>query len=149
MNQDADDPGEDLLARPFLAASGGRPVPGLPDGGAWLAEGEDVRPYLMTGGRTGAGQMAVAMETVVIVSDLVRRGRPPGQAFERARILQDCWEPRSVAEVAARLGLPLGVAIVLVADLIENGLLDAAGAQPQQAHDVQFLERLIAGVSVL
>jgi hypothetical protein len=149
VNPDADDSGEDLLARPFLTAAGGRAAFSSPDSGASLAEGDDIRPYLMTGGRTGAGRMAVAMETVVIVSDLMRRGRPPGQTFERARILQDCWEPRSVAEVAARLKLPLGVAIVLVADLIENGLLDAAGAQPQQAHDVQFLERLIAGVSVL
>ena len=103
----------------------------------------------MTGGRTGAGRIPVAMETVVIVSHFVRRGRPARQAFERARILDDCWEPKSVAEVAARQSLPLGVALVLVADLIGDGLLDAADTQPQQSHDVTFLERLIAGVGAL
>jgi hypothetical protein len=112
----------------------------------------DIRPYLMTGGRTvaAAGVPAVAMETVVVLSRLARNGPAARQAFERDRILRECRRPCSVAEVAARLRFPLGVAIVLITDLIADGLLDASAARrEEQAYDVQFLERLIAGVSAL
>lgn len=149
MSEFPEQPPEDLLGRPFLAAAGGVPDPlGALEVGP-EARHSDIRPYLITGGRTGPGRVAVAMETVVVVSELVRRGHPPGQAFERAEILRHCTRPRSVAEVAAHLGEPLGVAIVLVADLIIDGLLDAADADPGQARDVQLLERLIVGVSGL
>jgi hypothetical protein len=144
----------ELLGRPFLDgtlpapqdAAGPPPVPDLPV--------QDVRPYLMTGGRTSAGPgdgtVAVAMETVVVLSWLSRNGPVARQAFERGRILRECRQPHSVAELAARLHLPLGVVIVLTTDLLADGLLDAATARPeQQAHDVTFLERLIAGVSAL
>lgn len=111
---------------------------------------DDIRPYLMTGGRTAAAGPAVAMETVVALSRLARNGPIPRQAFERARILRRCQQPCSVAELAARLDIPLGVATVLVTDLITEGLLDASTARrEQQAHDVEFLKRLIAGVSAL
>jgi hypothetical protein len=113
---------------------------------------DDIRPYLMTGGRTVAAGCvpAVALETVVALSRLARSGPTARQTFERDRILRECQRPCSVAEVAARLHLPLGVAVVLITDLIADGLLDASGARrEEQAHDVQFLERLIAGVSAL
>lgn len=110
----------------------------------------DIRPYLMTGGRTVATGPPVVMETVVVLSRLARNGPVARQAFERAQILRECHRPCSVAEVAARLHLPLGVAVVLVTDLILDGLLDASAARREnQAHDVALLERLIAGVSAL
>lgn len=147
---------EEPLARPFLdgAPRSGHlpPVEPGPRAGysaGYIAGYSDVRPYLMTGGRTGPGELAIAIETVVVASELWRRGRPPGQTFERARILRACSQPRSVAEVAALLEVPLGVAIVLVADLVMGGLLDAAGVLPRQSHDIDFLERLIVGVSAL
>jgi signal recognition particle receptor subunit beta len=55
--------------------------------------------------------------------------------------------PLSVAEVAAHRKLPLGVARVLVADLVADGQLAASFPGVAQAHDVAFIERLIAGVS--
>jgi hypothetical protein len=51
--------------------------------------------------------------------------------------------------VAAWLHLPLQVALVLVSDLVADGLLDASGVATGQSDDVLFLERLIAGVAAL
>jgi hypothetical protein len=154
-------PEPELLGRPFLDAGQGAPTasPGrhtdptdsldaIVDPSGRLRD--DIRPYLMTGGRTAAAGPQVAMETVVALSRLARNGPIPRQAFERARILRRCQQPCSVAELAARLDIPLGVASVLVTDLIAEGLLDASTARrEQQAHDVDFLRRLIAGVSAL
>jgi hypothetical protein len=144
----------ELLSRPFLDRPRPSPYSDAPSSPVSDPSVQNVRPYLMTGGRTGAvsadGTVAVAMETVVVLSWMARNGPVTRQAFERGRILRDCRQPRSVAEIAARLHLPLGVVTVLVIDLLADGLLDAATAQPeQQSHDVDFLERLIAGVSAL
>ncbi len=127
--------------------AGGTPGPAPP--GRTGQPRDDVRPYLMTGGRTRAGGPPIAMETVVVLSTLARRGPVARQAFERARILREARVPRSVAEVAARLQLPLGVATVLITDLLTDGLLEASTVRWEQAHDIELLERLIAGVSAL
>ena len=47
--------------------------------------------------------------------------------FELRRIVELCQRPRSVAEVAVALRVPLGVARVLVADLVTSGLVRAGG----------------------
>jgi hypothetical protein len=69
--------------------------------------------------------------------------------FERAAVFAECDRPRSVAEVAARLRLPLVVALVVAGDLVADGLLEASATTARQADDVAFLERLIHGVSAL
>jgi hypothetical protein len=120
-----------------------------PAGSELQQGGSEVRPYLLTGGRTRARGAAVAMETVVLATGAAPAWRPAAAGLERLRILQLCARPCSAAEVAARLELPLGVALVLVADLVAEGLLDAATVAPRQADDVVFLERLIAGVAAL
>jgi hypothetical protein len=109
----------------------------------------EVRPYLLTGGRTQSRGTAVAMETVVLATGVrpVRASDAAGQ--ERAHIVQLAVRPCSAAEVAAWLHLPLQVALVLVSDLVAEGLLDASSVTTSQSDDVLFLERLIAGVAAL
>jgi hypothetical protein len=142
------EPDREVLARPFLSDPR---MSGLsPTAGSASPDDSEVRPYLMTGGRTRTDPAAaIAIETVVVASPLATEGHPASTRFERADILRLCREPRSVAEVSALLRLPLGVARVLVADLVADGLLEARSARPRQAFDVQFLERLIDGVSAL
>jgi Protein of unknown function (DUF742) len=147
VSQDPPEPGREVLARPFLTDP--RPAGLPPEAGPEGSDDQQVRPYLMTGGRTSAQRGAVAIETVVVVSPLASGKPAPGVRFERAQILRLCREPRSVAEVSALLRVPLGVARVLVADLVTEGLLDARASRPRVALDVQFLERLIDGVSAL
>src|SRR5438477_13020426 len=79
-----------------------------------------VRPFVITGGRTRAADTSLRMETMVQTV-----GKPRDDlSFERARIVDCCYEPLSIAEIAAELGVPLGVAMVLVGDLVEDGLLE-------------------------
>jgi predicted ArsR family transcriptional regulator len=89
------------------------------------------------------------METVVLATGVrpVRASDAAGQ--ERTRMVQLADRPCSAAEMAAWLRLPLQVALVLVSDLVAEGLLDASRVTTSQSDDVLFLERLIAGVAAL
>ncbi|WP_016696868.1 DUF742 domain-containing protein [Actinoalloteichus spitiensis] len=79
-----------------------------------------VRPYAWTRGRTRARE-DLRVETLVSVSDRDESLRRHGLTREYRGIIQLCSEPLSVAEVAARLAIPLGVAKVLLADMAETG----------------------------
>lgn len=88
--------------------------PTLPD--AWGpedAEAPKPRPYVRTGGRTRAAH-ELRLETL-----LSTVGGPPHLGDQTQRALRElCRAPVSVAEIAARLGVPLGVARVLISDAI-------------------------------
>jgi Protein of unknown function (DUF742) len=119
------DPGPDAddepLARPFLGA----PAAAGPHhaGPADPAGAQEVRPYVMTGGRTQTrGGPDLSLESLVVATP---EGRYAHASFEAAQVLRLCEQSQSVAEVSAHLRLPLGVARVLVADLIAAGLLTA------------------------
>jgi hypothetical protein len=140
---DADEP----LARPFLNSTAGTYLPPP-------AAAPEIRPYLLTGGRTDVDDPAIAIETIVVSNRHGAGWRQPAAASpEKAAILAGCQHPQSVAEVAAHQGLPLGVARVLVADLVAEGLLVSSGAADDQLAElttnVGFIERLIAGVTAL
>ncbi|MFC7218808.1 DUF742 domain-containing protein [Streptomyces polyrhachis] len=80
-----------------------------------------VRPYVITGGRSGApGAEPLPLETLVVASGL---GLPPATQPEYGRILDLCRGLLSVAEVGAHLGQPPTIVRVLLADLIESGHL--------------------------
>jgi hypothetical protein len=81
----------------------------------------------------------------VIASTSMPRTTTP----EARRIVDLCQTPLSVAEIAARLLLPLGVARVLVGDLVAaNAVTVDVGAQ-DAANDVALLERLLDGIRAL
>lgn len=78
-----------------------------------------VRPYTLTAGRTDAG-VPLPLEAPIGVVTPSRPPRWPGNDV-RGQILSLCTERPSVAEIAAHLSLPLGVARVLVGDLVVQG----------------------------
>jgi hypothetical protein len=97
-----------------------------------------VRPYLMTGGRAEPVRTGLRLETLVVTAgDAQVRGR--GLEFELQRIVELCVEAKTVAEVASGIGVPLGVAKVLIADLMVGGLLDSR--QPTEL-PLHVLERI-------
>lgn len=122
--------------------------------GEWSADewdGEEdfrfvVRPYTWTGGRTRPVQ-DLALETLVFTSDEGRDVTAICSA-EHAAIAELCAEVRSVAEVAALLALPLGVARVLLADMIDTGLVNVHRNTLglDSAPDLSLLERVLAGL---
>ena len=80
-----------------------------------------VRPYTLTAGRTAAS-IDLALEALVQALPAALPPRWPPHDL-RGRIVKLCAERPSVAEIAARLDLPLGVARVLVGDLVTSGYL--------------------------
>ncbi|WP_223839968.1 DUF742 domain-containing protein [Saccharopolyspora pogona] len=79
-----------------------------------------IRPYTWTGGRTRSNHR-LELETLVSTSE----SGPPGrlQRLEHHSVAELCQHPRSVAEIAALLNVPLGVAKVLLGDMADLGLI--------------------------
>jgi hypothetical protein len=110
-----------------------------------------VRPYALTGGRVRSST-ELALETIVRVT-------PQGEAgatdlpTEKREILRTCADPTSIAEVSAHLSLPLGVARVLVGDLVTEGFLDShvnpASDSEGSRPDLRLLERVLDGLQAL
>ncbi len=80
-----------------------------------------VRPYTLTSGRTESG-VTLPLEAPV---GLAKSAPPPvwPAGDVRSRIVALCDARPSVAEIAAHLSVPLGVARVLVGDLVLQGYL--------------------------
>jgi hypothetical protein len=76
-----------------------------------------IRPFLLTGGRTRPARDGLRVETLVRSN----HEAPAAVRFEGRQIVQLCRRPTSLAEIAAALGIPIGVARVLVADLVAAG----------------------------
>ncbi len=109
-----------------------------------MSSSDFVRPFVMTGGRTRAHDASLRMETMVqTVEDASDRF-----GFEHARIVDACWEPRSIAEVAAELHMALGVAMVLVGDLVEARCLETTYSDPVEL-ELDVLTRMIERVRAL
>ncbi|MEC3997208.1 DUF742 domain-containing protein [Actinacidiphila sp. DG2A-62] len=104
------------------------------------------RPYASTAGRVHAPDETVGLDTQVLARRL-----PQELAFNRdqQRVLELCRTPAAVAELAARMRLPLGVVTVLVRDLLAAGAvtatppLDMAGASTVST---ALLQRIAAGL---
>jgi hypothetical protein len=148
---------EESFGRPFLgfampAATPGIPAqhsPGRTPAGADESEDtEGFRPYLLTGGRTGGGAAGIGIETL-LVRDLNVAAGPHTTSPELTRIADACDDPVAVAEVAVRVGLPIGVVQVLAGDLVSSGVLQRSSVTTSLADDVLFIERLIQGVASL
>jgi hypothetical protein len=108
-----------------------------------------VRPYAWTRGRTRPIQ-ELAVETLVSTS-AEGRGLTSICSAEHAAIVELCTEIRSLAEVAALLTLPLVVARVMLADMIDTGLV-YVHRNPHDwgdGPDLSLLERVLEGLNRL
>ncbi|HVV09708.1 DUF742 domain-containing protein [Amycolatopsis sp.] len=102
-----------------------RPRPRPPEQFEQEDDGPRVRPYVLTKGRTQSAY-ELALETMVSLRADARWSGPAlNSEYQPVRAL--CAVPQSVAEVAAGLAMPLGVARVLLSDMAELGLLHIHG----------------------
>jgi Protein of unknown function (DUF742) len=80
-----------------------------------------VRPYTLTAGRTDTSVDLPLEAPVQTLQAALAHEWPPNDV--RDKIIQLCIKRPSVAEISARLDVPLGVARVLVGDLVMSGYL--------------------------
>jgi ribosomal protein S25 len=104
-----------------------------------------VRPYMVTGGRTRSHGKELPLETLVTTTRQGHAGVDT-RLFEQRRILVSCREPLSIAEIASELEVPVGVARVLIGDLVAEGMLQPT---TPTAKNEQLIRRLIDGVRSL
>lgn len=112
--------------------------------------GAMVRPYTHTGGRTRSSR-DLAIEALVSTSELpaITDYDEPLTTHHRRKIVDMCMRPRSVAEIAALLAVPLGVARVLLGDLATAGAVvvhPTASTTGDGAPDVEFMRRVLVGL---
>lgn len=104
-----------------------------------------VRPYAWTRGRT---QSNLPLEVETMVSSEQRYGPGRAMGLEHRSIVELCRHPHSVAEVAAKLSVPLGVARVLLSDMAELGLIKVhqTVADDDMATHLVLMERVLRGL---
>ncbi len=104
-----------------------------------------VRPFIMTGGRTRAERRDLRVETMLQATvDHTPRGLPS----EQEELLALCRVPQSVAEVAAKLGLVVGVVQVIAGDLIAADLLQVHHTDPVEI-ELDMLTKMIERVRAI
>jgi hypothetical protein len=114
----------------------------------WLdkAAGPVVRPYALVGGRTtpaGGHFDLIAMVTTSRRAAMVTGDLEPGHL----QVLDWCRIPRSVADLAAELSLPVGVLSVILGDLREQGLVIIQHPDRRaRPADPQILRRIADGL---
>ncbi|WP_245812029.1 DUF742 domain-containing protein [Actinophytocola xinjiangensis] len=110
------------------------------------ADAAIVRPYAWTRGRTKS-TVDLRIEVMVSTSELGEDIDALPQ-IEHRSVAELCAEPRSVAEVATMLAVPLGVAKVLLGDMAGLGLVivhKTATGGANKAH-LRLMERVLSGL---
>ena len=79
-----------------------------------------IPPYAITGGRTRS-EVDLSIESMVTATE---KGASASLAHEKAKIVELCKEPQSVAEISAHIKIPLQVAKILAGDLVSSGHLE-------------------------
>ncbi|PRH80176.1 DUF742 domain-containing protein [Streptomyces solincola] len=106
-----------------------------------------VRPYSLTGGRTRFGHVLL-VETLVAALETPAADRPAARGMPESRaIVELCRRMRTVAEISARLRMPLGVVRVLLSDLADQGRIRVYGTGHSAGRpDRALLERVLSGL---
>lgn len=146
MTPDASQPNAEQrrasFARPFLsrdAAQLGTATVGMG------ANDPMVRAYAITGGRTNTDAPKLQFESMVALTE--HGTAAAGQlTFERKKIAALLDQPLSVAEISAKISIPIGVARVLVGDLVVDGLLALYDAPTDASQDITLVRELIDGI---
>jgi len=108
-----------------------------------------VPVYAFTRGRTRSTGRELPVETLVTATELAaRHERDTSVQVEWRAIMKICRRPMSVAEIGIALGVPTGVARVLVSDLAGAGYLTVHLPQgnEREGPGQAVLERLLDGL---
>lgn len=117
------------------------------------AGGRLVRPYTMTGGRTGRDQPPIALEAIVIATPQGQKMRSQLR-WEASHIIDLTRGGSALVELAARLDVPIGVVRVVVADLSKRGAVEITDPLDQESPDISeeyanLLKKVLDGIQSL
>lgn len=109
-----------------------------------------VRPYAVTRGRTRP-RLDIAIEALVEITSRGRAGSQAGSFGREQQYIANLCDGRlqSLAEIAARMQLPLGVARVLIADMAAEGLVavhEPTSLDGDESVGMELLERVLSGL---
>ena len=107
-----------------------------------------IPPYLQTGGRVRPIDDSLELEAQVVATD-AGRANLQRLSFETYDIVSLCDRPYAVAEVAAKLGLHLGVTRILVGDLVLTGQLSVRRPEKDAHLRADIIERVIRGLDAI
>jgi Protein of unknown function (DUF742) len=98
-----------------------------------------VRQFALTQGRTESIGPTLPIESLVIATPHT----PYRLTAEQQAIRALCSTPHSIAEISSHLRVHLGIARVLVSDLVANGLATVTTGNYDTGPDLPTLERLL------
>ena len=116
--------------------------------------GRIVRPYTMTGGRSGVGLPIIALEALVAVTPAGMRMRGRFR-WEAAEIIALSRKEIAIVELAAMLEVPVGVVRVLAVDLRDQGAITiteppvATVSESADADYAELLHKVLDGIRAL
>lgn len=125
----------------------------MPPADKWIDRnaGPVVRPYALTGGRTGqANGEVLDLIAIIVAQQSARQANSIDLTPEDRMILGLCQRPVTVTDVASRTGLPLGVVRVLLTDLIQRGRVKVL--RPNRSEDqpsTELLKEVLHGLRAL
>ncbi len=115
--------------------------------------GRLVRPYTITGGRTGSDLPPLALEALVRATPLGERIKRQFR-WEAARVIDLSRRETALVELSAHLDVPIGVTRVVVADLSSRGAVtvyeprDLTAPEDGDEYAV-LLKRVLDGINSL
>ncbi len=113
--------------------------------------GRLIRPYAMTRGRTAADVEEISLEAQLQTTQS-GISRMAEFRWEAANVLRLAERPVALIEVASRANIPIGVARVVVADLVADGAIAVHRVTTNPASTATYrnlLERVLDGVRSL
>jgi len=108
--------------------------------------GSLVRSFMVTGGRTTTASPELSVETIVSRADQSESLRD-GLQFESRNIYDELHDGTSVAEIAAQFELPILAALVLIGDMVAQGVL--THSELAEEIDADFLMRIRQRIEVI
>lgn len=105
-----------------------------------------VRPYSLTSGRT---HPSIELALEALIQNLPESDDGLELTNLESAIVELSQQSPSVAEIAAQMGVPLGVARVLVADLVDSGHLRVLATLQDDSSDIErreLIERVLSGL---
>lgn len=118
---------------------------------SWFEDdaGPIIRPYAIVRGRSGGVRYDLDVVTILATTRYDRgldKMEPEHQTIARL-----CSRPHAVAEVAAKLRLPLTITKILIGDLIHDGYVSyrPPATDGDVARDIDILQAVLNGIRSL